>query len=66
MMRPRSAAINVAKIFARLHYDTSRIAAIAPAIRAEALPASGDEGMIAAVGEGYAFAAPASPARQLA
>jgi len=35
ILRPRQPAINVAKIFARLRYDTSRIAALAPAIRAE-------------------------------
>jgi predicted dehydrogenase/nucleoside-diphosphate-sugar epimerase len=67
IVRPRSEAINVAKIFARLRYDTSRIAGIAPAIRAEALPASAGEGMmVAAVREGDAFAALALPARQLA
>ncbi len=34
--RPRAPAVNVAKIFARLKYDTSRIAALAPSIRGEA------------------------------
>jgi len=36
MLRPGAAAINVAKIFARLNYDTSRIAALAPAVKGEA------------------------------
>ncbi len=36
MLRPRSPAVNVAKIFSRLRYDTSRIAALAPLIEAEA------------------------------
>ncbi len=35
-LRPRAPAVNVAKIFARLRYDTSRIAALAPTIRGEA------------------------------
>jgi hypothetical protein len=68
IVRPRSPAINVAKIFGRLRYDTSGIARIAPAIRAEAAPASfGEEKMIVtAVREGESFAPSASPARQLA
>ena len=36
MIRPRSPAFNVAQMFARLRYDTSRIAGLAPAIRAHA------------------------------
>jgi predicted dehydrogenase/nucleoside-diphosphate-sugar epimerase len=36
ILRPRSPALNLAKVFARLRYDTSRIAALAPAIKAEA------------------------------
>jgi predicted dehydrogenase/nucleoside-diphosphate-sugar epimerase len=39
--RPRAAAVNVAKIFARIKYDTSSIAALAPRIRDEATRASG-------------------------
>lgn len=35
-IRPGSPALNVAKMFARLKYDTSRIAGLAPAIRADA------------------------------
>jgi nucleoside-diphosphate-sugar epimerase/predicted dehydrogenase len=35
ILRPRQPAINVAKIFARLRYDTSRIGQLAPMIRAE-------------------------------
>lgn len=68
IVRPRSPAINVAKIFGRLRYDTSRIAGIAPTIRAEAFPASvGEEEMIVPGGrEGDSFTALASPTRQLA
>jgi len=36
ILRPRSPAISVAKIFARLRYDTSRIRGLAPAIKVEA------------------------------
>jgi nucleoside-diphosphate-sugar epimerase len=36
LLRPRNPAINIAKIFARLRYDTSRISQLAPAIRGEA------------------------------
>ena len=36
VLRPRSPAISVAKIFARLRYDTSRIAGLAAEIRADA------------------------------
>lgn len=36
VLRPRKPAIDVAKIFARLRYNTARIANLAPAIRAEA------------------------------
>lgn len=36
MLRPSAAAINVAKIFARLRYDTSAIAALAPAVNGDA------------------------------
>src|SRR5258706_13387917 len=36
ILRPRSPAISVAKIFARLRYDTSRVRGLAPAIKVEA------------------------------
>src|SRR2546423_15724155 len=36
VLRPRHPAINVAKVFAQLRYDTLRITELAPAIRAEA------------------------------
>ena len=48
LLRPRSPALNVAQMFARLQYDTSRIASLAPAIlanhesRASALPNEND------------------------
>ena len=44
VLRPRRPAINVAKVFARLRYDTSRIAELAPAIRAAAGRTSSTEG----------------------
>jgi predicted dehydrogenase/nucleoside-diphosphate-sugar epimerase len=68
IVRPRNAAINVAKIFARLRYDTSGIAGLAPSIRAEALRASSGEQEMVVTGarERDDFAALASPARQLA
>ena len=44
LLRPRSPALNVAKMFARLQYDTSRIRSLAPAIRSEfAGPSSRDQ-----------------------
>jgi predicted dehydrogenase/nucleoside-diphosphate-sugar epimerase len=49
VLRPRSPAINIARIFARLRYDTSRISALAPAIKAEASRPLG-------VGDGSALA----------
>lgn len=35
VLRPRSPAMSLAKMFARLQYDTSRISSLAPAIRSE-------------------------------
>jgi len=68
LVRPRSAAINVAKIFAPLHYDTSRITDLAPAIHADASRSSSSEQelMLPSMREAEGFAALASPARQLA
>jgi hypothetical protein len=68
VLRPRSPALNVAKIFARLRYDTSRIAGLAPAIRADTLRTQSSEPdlTLAAAHEPEVFAALASPARQLA
>jgi nucleoside-diphosphate-sugar epimerase len=43
LLRPGRPAVNVAKVFARLRYDTSRITALAPAIRAELVAGSNDE-----------------------
>lgn len=68
VMRPRSAAISVAKIFARLRYDTSGIAKLAPAIRTDgSRPQITDpELKIPAVREPEPFAPLSSPARHLA
>jgi predicted dehydrogenase/nucleoside-diphosphate-sugar epimerase len=68
VLRPRSPALNVAKIFARLRYDTSRIAGLAPAIRADALrtQSSEPEPTLAAAREPEVFGVLTSPARQLA
>jgi len=68
VIRPRSHAINVAKIFARLRYDTSCIAGLAPAVRTETLrtPISEPESMLTAMRDPEAIAVLASPARQLA
>jgi len=68
VMRPRSAAINVAKIFARLRYDTSGITKLAPAIRADALrpQITEPELKLPAVREPETFAPLSSPARHLA
>jgi nucleoside-diphosphate-sugar epimerase len=41
VLRPRAPAINVAKIFARLNYDTSRIAALASTITGDVPPPLG-------------------------
>jgi nucleoside-diphosphate-sugar epimerase len=66
-LRPRSPAINVAKIFSRLRYDISRVTALAPAIRAHALRAPiGEQDLtFTAVREPEAFQALASGAGQL-
>ena len=68
VVSPHSAAINVAKIFAPLRYDTSRIADLAPAIRADASRTSSSQQqlMLPSVRVPEDFAASASPARQLA
>jgi predicted dehydrogenase/nucleoside-diphosphate-sugar epimerase len=42
VLRPRSPAINPAKIFTRLHYDTARIAGLAPQILADIERAAND------------------------
>jgi len=67
-IRPKSAAINVAKIFARLRYDISGIAGLAPAIRAHAALGSRgqEESMPVSVRLPDDFAALRSPAKQLA
>ena len=67
VVRPRSPAINIAKIFARLLYDTSRVSALAPTIRAHALraPTAEPESTLTGVREPV-FQALVPPARQLA
>jgi predicted dehydrogenase/nucleoside-diphosphate-sugar epimerase len=67
MLRPRSPALSLAKMFARLQYDTSRIRSLAPAIRAEfARPSQNDEMVLAAPPAHEAYGAPASAALQSA
>jgi predicted dehydrogenase/nucleoside-diphosphate-sugar epimerase len=68
VVRPRSPAINIAKIFARLRYDTSCIAGLAPAIRANALwrPSCERELTLSVVQEPESFQVLESPAQQLA
>jgi predicted dehydrogenase/nucleoside-diphosphate-sugar epimerase len=67
VLRPRAPAINVAKIFARLNYDTSRIAALAPAIKGEAARplGHGHESMLKA-GSGHRGLASSAGAAQAA
>jgi nucleoside-diphosphate-sugar epimerase/predicted dehydrogenase len=73
VLRPRSPALNAAQMFARLKYDTSRIAALAPAILAEASRNSSSEESsdeheltFTPVRAPEDFSPMASPARQLA
>jgi nucleoside-diphosphate-sugar epimerase len=68
MLRPRSPAINIARIFARLRYDTSLIASLAPGIKAEISqsPVIGDESILATTRNHQGFGAPGNPVRQSA
>lgn len=68
VMRPRRPAFNVAQMFARLSYDTSRIARLAPAIHADASRTSGSEEelKLTPVREREDLAALTGPTRQLA
>lgn len=67
VLRPRSPALSIAKMFARLQYDTSRIRSLAPAIRAEFARASQKEEMVfAAPPDHEVFATPAAAALQSA
>jgi predicted dehydrogenase/nucleoside-diphosphate-sugar epimerase len=68
LLRPRKPALSVAKIFARLKYDTSRIRALAPAIEAESTrPAPVEQEIVPApVGNREEFALPSSAALQSA
>ena len=68
-VRPRSPAFNVAQMFARLRYDTSRIAALAPSIRADALTPSRSDRELVSISAARGpddMAMPASRTRQLA
>jgi predicted dehydrogenase/nucleoside-diphosphate-sugar epimerase len=55
VLRPRSPALSIAKMFARLQYDTSRISGLAPAIRAEFTHPAQDEVARAALPDDGAF-----------
>ncbi len=68
ILRPRRPALSIAKIFARLRYDTSRIGTLAPAINAEsARPSHGEEELVmTALAAREGFAEPSSPALQSA
>ena len=68
MIHPRRPAFNVAQMFARLRYDTSRIAALAPAIQADAASARiGEEApVVTSVRDSGVLPALTAPARQLA
>ena len=68
LLRPRRPALSIAKIFARLRYDTSRIGALAPAIKAESVrPSHAAEGLVlTALTDREDFAEPALVALQSA
>jgi predicted dehydrogenase/nucleoside-diphosphate-sugar epimerase len=67
VLRPRSPALNVAKMFARLRYDTSRIRSLAPAIRAEfAGPSRRNESSVVAPQDREEFLLPSATALQSA
>jgi nucleoside-diphosphate-sugar epimerase len=68
ILRPRMPAINIAKVFAPLKYDTSRISQLAPVIDADALRAQHDEQelMFTPVRESDVIQTFTSTARQLA
>jgi predicted dehydrogenase/nucleoside-diphosphate-sugar epimerase len=68
LLRPRQPAINVAKIFARLRYDTSLIAGLATAIRADASgPSCAEpESMVARVSDHRELAGLRMPGRKSA
>jgi hypothetical protein len=67
-IRPRTPAIDVAKIFARLRYDTSLIAGLAPAIRAytQRTATREWESVLTSVRDPGDITSPASRDRQLA
>lgn len=67
ILRPRKPALNVAKIFARLRYDTSLIAGLAPAIAADIARArTAEKPTTPVVSAPEGFPERASPLRQLA
>lgn len=65
LLRPRSPALNLAQMFARLRYDTTRITALAPAILADSFPKNrSDDEFPAVQAEEARLATFASTARQ--
>jgi predicted dehydrogenase/nucleoside-diphosphate-sugar epimerase len=63
VMSPRRTALNVAKVFARLSYDTSRIRELAPAIKQQAATAPGNEEGLIQLGVADRLAPPAATVR---
>jgi predicted dehydrogenase/nucleoside-diphosphate-sugar epimerase len=67
VLRPRKPALSLAKMFARLRYDTSRIRTLAPAIKAESeRPFHSEEELVTTALIDRDFAAPALAALQSA
>jgi predicted dehydrogenase/nucleoside-diphosphate-sugar epimerase len=65
ILRPRSPALNLAQMFARLHYDTTRISSLAPAILTEVAPVASDSEEAPAVStRGAAYSMPDQTTRQ--
>jgi len=67
VLRPRSPALSIAKMFARLQYDTSRIRGLAPAIKAEfARPSPSEDSLLGGPPDHESYTAPAAAALQSA
>lgn len=68
VIRPKPPALTIAKMFARLRYDTSRIASIAPAVKAESEQASlaEQEWLFGPGAESHPHVRMSSPVRQTA
>jgi predicted dehydrogenase/nucleoside-diphosphate-sugar epimerase len=68
LLRPGRPALNLAQMFARLRYDTTRISALAPAILAESsrIKVGDEDGVPAPAGQGDGFAPIGSTVRQMA